>query len=135
MHDDRTLVEGRLERALQQFIRPAQYADRSPLTLSVWHAPGEPVPVAEAMKGAYEPFAAGTEWGRPWSTSWFRLEGTVPEAWAGRHVEVVVNGVKVADSQQPHLLFETGLPTRYYLPQVDVRMDLLHPSSLSLIHI
>ncbi|WP_411089720.1 alpha-mannosidase [Streptomyces sp. 061-3] len=91
MHDDRTLVEGRLERALHQFIRPAQYADRSPLSLSVWHAPGEPVPVAEAMKGTYEPFATGTEWGRPWSTSWFRLEGTVPEAWAGRHVEVVVD--------------------------------------------
>ncbi|WP_457493019.1 alpha-mannosidase [Streptomyces sp. P5_D11] len=91
MHDDRTLVEGRLERALHQFIRPAQYADRSPLSLAVWHAPGEPVPVAEAMKGTYEPFAAGTEWGRPWSTSWFRLEGTVPEAWAGRHVEVVVD--------------------------------------------
>ncbi|MGW3750236.1 alpha-mannosidase [Streptomyces sp. NPDC005134] len=91
MHDDRTLVEGRLERALHQFIRPAQYADRSPLSLSVWHAPGEPVPVAEAMKGTYEPFTTGTEWGRPWSTSWFRLEGTVPEAWAGRHVEVVVD--------------------------------------------
>ncbi|WP_326606358.1 alpha-mannosidase [Streptomyces sp. NBC_01800] len=91
MHDDRTLVEGRLERALHQFIRPAQYADPSPLSLSVWHAPGEPVPVAEAMKGTYEPFATGTEWGRPWSTSWFRLEGTVPEAWAGRHVEVVVD--------------------------------------------
>ena len=91
MHDDRTLVEGRLERALHQFIRPAQYADRSPLGLSVWHAPGEPVPVVEAMKGTYEPFATGTEWGRPWSTSWFRLEGTVPEAWAGRHVEVVVD--------------------------------------------
>ncbi|WP_328625726.1 glycosyl hydrolase-related protein [Streptomyces sp. NBC_00353] len=91
MHDDRTLVEGRLERALHQFIRPAQYADRSPLGLSVWHAPGEPVSVTEAMKGTYEPFATGTEWGSPWSTSWFRLEGTVPEAWAGRHVEVVVD--------------------------------------------
>ncbi|WP_406295070.1 alpha-mannosidase [Streptomyces sp. NBC_00624] len=91
MHDDRTLVEGRLERALHQFIRPAQYADRCPLSLSVWHAPGEPVPVMEAMKGTYEPFTTGTEWGRPWSTSWFRLEGAVPEPWAGRHVEVVVN--------------------------------------------
>ena len=48
---------------------------------------------------------------------------------SSRHVEVVVNGVKVADSHQPRLLFETGLPTRYYLPLVDVRLDLLHPSS------
>ena len=41
---------------------------------------------------------------------------------------MVVNDIKVADSHQPRLLFETGLPTRYYLPQVDVRLDLLRPS-------
>ncbi|MEE1809235.1 alpha-mannosidase [Streptomyces sp. BE133] len=91
MHDDRTLVEDRLERALHQFIRPAQYPTRTPLALSVRHIPGEPVPVAEVLEGTYEPFSAGTEWGKPWSTSWFRLEGTVPEGWAGRRVEVVVD--------------------------------------------
>ncbi|MFD4859425.1 alpha-mannosidase [Streptomyces atratus] len=91
MHDDRTLVEDRLERALHQFIRPAQYPARTPLALSVRHIPGEPVPVAEVLEGTYEPFSAGTEWGKPWSTSWFRLEGTVPEDWAGRRVEVVVD--------------------------------------------
>ncbi len=47
---------------------------------------------------------------------------------SSRHVAVVVNGVKVADSHHPTLLFETGLPTRYYLPKVDVRMDLLVPT-------
>src|SRR5437588_154690 len=47
---------------------------------------------------------------------------------SSRHVEVVINGVTVANSHQPRLLFETGLPTRYYLPLVDVRLDLLHPS-------
>ncbi|GAA2327970.1 glycosyl hydrolase-related protein [Streptomyces kunmingensis] len=91
MHDDRHLVEGRLERAMRQFVRPAQYAARTPLTLSVWHAPGEPVPVAEALAGTYEPFEPGTAWGAPWSTSWFRIEGQVPAEWAGRHVEVVVD--------------------------------------------
>src|SRR3954447_21601600 len=48
---------------------------------------------------------------------------------SSRHVKVVINGVTVADSPRPHLLFETGLPTRYYLPLTDVRMDLLQPSS------
>ncbi|MFG2627458.1 alpha-mannosidase [Streptomyces sp. NPDC048473] len=91
MHDDRTLVEDRLERALHQFIRPAKYPARTPLALSVRHIPGEPVPVAQALEGTYEPFSTGTEWGKPWSTSWFRLEGTVPEDWAGRRVEVVVD--------------------------------------------
>jgi uncharacterized protein (DUF427 family) len=44
---------------------------------------------------------------------------------SSRHVEVFVNGVKIADTTKPTLLFETGLPPRYYLPQTDVRMDLL----------
>jgi uncharacterized protein (DUF427 family) len=47
---------------------------------------------------------------------------------SSRHVRVEVDGVTVADSRQPRLLFETGLPTRYYLPKTDVRMDLLTPS-------
>jgi len=47
---------------------------------------------------------------------------------SSRHVEVVVAGVKVADSRQPRILFETGLPPRYYLPLPDVRLELLVPS-------
>ncbi len=48
---------------------------------------------------------------------------------SSRHVEVVVDGVKVADSNKPTILFETGLPPRFYLPISDVRTDLLVPSS------
>ncbi|RST14044.1 alpha-mannosidase [Streptomyces sp. WAC05374] len=93
MHDDRHLVEGRLERAVRQFVRPARYAARVPLALTAWHAPrdGEPVPVTEALQAVYEPFAPGTAWGPPWSTTWFRLRGTVPEEWAGRRVEAVID--------------------------------------------
>lgn len=47
---------------------------------------------------------------------------------SSRHVQVVVDGVKVADSHQPRILFETALPPRFYLPLADVRMDLLRPS-------
>lgn len=45
-----------------------------------------------------------------------------------RHVVVEVDGERVADSRQPRILFETGLPPRYYVPLTDVRMDLLRPS-------
>lgn len=44
---------------------------------------------------------------------------------SSRRIEVSVNGVKIADSNRPMILFETGLPTRYYLPKTDVRLDLL----------
>jgi uncharacterized protein (DUF427 family) len=44
--------------------------------------------------------------------------------------EVVVRraGVELARSTRAQALFETGLPTRWYVPRVDVRMDLLAPS-------
>jgi uncharacterized protein (DUF427 family) len=45
------------------------------------------------------------------------------------HVEVVVNGVKVAESDRPVLLDETGMPTRYYLRPEDVRIDLLRATN------
>lgn len=44
---------------------------------------------------------------------------------SSRHVEVLIDGVTVADSTNARFLFETGLPVRYYLPKTDVRMDLL----------
>jgi uncharacterized protein (DUF427 family) len=47
---------------------------------------------------------------------------------SSRHVRVEIEGVTLAESTRPRLLFETHLPTRYYLPKLDVRMDLLTPS-------
>src|SRR4029077_6260920 len=44
---------------------------------------------------------------------------------SSRHVRVELDGATVAESQAPTLLFETSLPTRYYLPRTHVRMDLL----------
>ena len=47
---------------------------------------------------------------------------------ASRRIEVFAGGERVANSVRPLLLFETWLPTRYYLPFADVRMDLLTAS-------
>lgn len=47
---------------------------------------------------------------------------------SSRHLRIEVDGQVLAESRRPRLLFETGLPTRYYLPQADVRLDLLTPS-------
>lgn len=45
-----------------------------------------------------------------------------------RHIQVVVNGEIIADTKRPSLLFETYLPTRYYIPAADIQMDYLIPS-------
>ena len=47
---------------------------------------------------------------------------------SSRHVRVDVDGVTIAESTSPRLLFETGLPARYYLPKPHVRLDLLIPT-------
>ncbi|MFE7354070.1 alpha-mannosidase [Streptomyces sp. NPDC057543] len=91
MHDDRTLTEERLERALRERIRPAVHPRTAPLEFEVWHAPGEPVPFAEAVAAVYKPGAPGDDWGPAWGTSWFRVTGRVPAAWAGETVEAVID--------------------------------------------
>lgn len=47
---------------------------------------------------------------------------------SSRRVEVFIGGERVANSVRPLILLETTLPTRYYLPFADVRMDLLTQS-------
>lgn len=44
---------------------------------------------------------------------------------SARHVSVTIGTEVVAESDRPVLLLETNLPTRYYLPREDVRLDLL----------
>ncbi|GGY41080.1 DUF427 domain-containing protein [Streptomyces xanthochromogenes] len=50
---------------------------------------------------------------------------------SSRHVTVEIDGTVVADTHRPVLLFETGLPTRYYIPREDVRLDLFEPTDHS----
>lgn len=50
---------------------------------------------------------------------------------SSRTVRVELDGVVLAESRSPRLLFETGLPTRYYLPKTDVRLELLEATPTS----
>ena len=81
---------------------------------------------------------------------WFRRTGTGLDHWyeeeeeifvhprdpykrvdalpSSRRVQVGIGGTVVADTGRPVLLFETGLPTRYYIPREDVRLELFEPT-------
>jgi len=54
---------------------------------------------------------------------------TISIAPAAAHVEVRLGGLRLAASDRAMKLDETGLPSRYYLPRDDVRMDLLRPTT------
>jgi len=45
-----------------------------------------------------------------------------------RHVKVSLDGEPLADSRRARVLFETGLPPRWYVPYDDVRTELLEQS-------
>ena len=47
---------------------------------------------------------------------------------SSRRVQVELDGVLLADSRAPRILYETSLPPRYYLPLPDVRQEVLRPS-------
>ena len=50
---------------------------------------------------------------------------------SSRHIRIAIDGVTLAESTSPRLLFETDLPVRYYLPKTHVHIELLGPSSTS----
>ena len=92
MHDERRSVEARLRREMRERILPAVYGARFPLAATCWDVPGEPIPV-QAVPGlaAFGPISPGTAWGRPWGTTWFRLDGVVPDVLpVGAPVDVIV---------------------------------------------
>ncbi|MGW8556238.1 alpha-mannosidase [Streptomyces tubercidicus] len=91
MHSKRRLTEQRLDRVLNERIRPAVHARTVPLRVEIWDVPGEPVTVPEALAAPYRPVAVGHRWGPVWSTSWFRITGSVPQEWAGQRVEAVLD--------------------------------------------
>ncbi|PRA10830.1 alpha-mannosidase [Arthrobacter sp. MYb211] len=91
MHDDISLTTGRVKRVLNERIRPSVYSDSVPFEVS-WHElPGEPIPAVEGIALDYTPTQVGAAWGAAWGTTWFRLRGQVPESWAGRRVEAVID--------------------------------------------
>ncbi len=58
-----------------------------------------------------------------------RKQGHLVTAVPGtQHVRVTIDGQVVAESQHPVLVYETGIPVRYYLPPRDVDLTLFEPT-------
>lgn len=90
LHTHPQLTLDRLERVLRERVEPQVHAHLADVTLHAWQVDGdgEPVPAAHALGLAplpgrdaprYEPFEVGATWGPAWSTTWFRVEGRVPD--------------------------------------------------------
>jgi alpha-mannosidase len=92
MHDSHELIESRITRAYTDAILPHLYTRALPLAVTAWHAPGEPVPFETAVTQQFAPFPEGSEWGRPWGTTWIRVAGQVPQDWpVGGRTELLID--------------------------------------------
>lgn len=93
MYENRELNEARIARFVEERILPALYRGTSPLTVSAWEAPGEPVAFSVATRETFTPFVVGSRWGKPWGTLWLHVTGAVPKEWRGidAKLEVVVD--------------------------------------------
>ncbi len=80
MYANRDLVEKRIQRELWERVLPLVHPSRRPLRIDAG-------PDVDHL----EPFEAGSSWGAPWATTWFRLTGDIPAEWSGRRVEAVID--------------------------------------------
>ncbi len=101
MHDYRLITEGRLDRFVREQLGPSVYPRTAQLSVEAWEVPGEPVQAAEAIGQAYAPFKVGESWGKPWSTLWLHITGTVPNDFGSR------------PDRTPEILVDLGFDAQY----------------------
>ncbi len=79
------------------------YAQRAPVELTVFHAPGR-ITFSEAAQGDYQPLKVGEQFGPGWSTHWVKVNIQIPQEWAGREVHFLW------DSNSEGCVWQDGQP-------------------------
>jgi alpha-mannosidase len=77
--------EARAKQLVLEILPRFIYTEHVPLTIR-GATSAEQVPFTQVKDLKLRPFQEGDTWGSKWSSAWFRLEGEVPKAWAGRQV-------------------------------------------------
>jgi alpha-mannosidase len=91
MHDLSAQSIARVDRARRDLVRPNRHRQSAQVSVAAWDVPDEPVPFEQAREQEYVDFPAGASWGRPWGTTWLRIDGTVPAEWpTGARTELII---------------------------------------------
>ncbi|XP_040979556.1 alpha-mannosidase 2C1 isoform X3 [Aquila chrysaetos chrysaetos] len=100
-------------------LRGRLFGDRCPLaSLSFFQTPRR-IPYNEAVRQEFRPAKVGDSFGPTWETCWFKVELSIPQAWAGREVHFVWEsdgeGMVWRDAQPVQGLTKEGEKTSYIL--------------------
>ncbi|XP_074773841.1 alpha-mannosidase 2C1 isoform X3 [Athene noctua] len=114
-------------------LRGRLFGDRCPpVSLSCFQTPRR-IPYSEAIGQEFRPAKVGDSFGPTWETCWFKVELSIPPAWAGREVHFVWEsdgeGMVWRDAQPVQGLTKEGEKTSYILTR---SMKEPEPHSLTL---
>ncbi|MFN8373340.1 MAG: alpha-mannosidase [Anaerolineae bacterium] len=70
-----------------KYLQTLLYSAEEPLSLEVFSAPDR-ISYAQAVAGDYKPVKLWDQLGPHWSTHWFRLNFSIPQAWHGKEVHL-----------------------------------------------
>ena len=144
MFNNEHVILDRVERTLDNRLKPALYETVG--KLKVYQSPfsGEPIEISQAKielpKLGFEAVTLKFTWGSPWDTSWFKLTGTIPknaenqqiylqidigfkDAWPGNQCEALLldeswNIIKAVNSRNQHTALinaQAGAEVEFYL--------------------
>lgn len=82
------------------------WTEKQPVTDTAIAETAEHLSPVAACDLPYEPLTGPRRWGRPWSTAWFRLRITIPEAFAGEPVALLFY------PEGECIIFEDGKPVQ-----------------------
>lgn len=91
MHEGLAQTAQRARRILHQRVFPAVVGPMVPFEVRASAPLADPCSLDEAAALETEPFAVPSPWGPAWTTTWFRLDGSIPESWAGSTVVAAID--------------------------------------------
>ncbi|HCD31519.1 MAG TPA: alpha-mannosidase 2c1, partial [Phycisphaerales bacterium] len=93
-HNERheNLYCNRIKQAIDR-VELSVIQDSMPLDVTFWNTgkPIEGTSFDDRLGGKYQPIKEGDTWGQRWDLAWFHITGTVPEAYAGKQIQLWIN--------------------------------------------
>jgi alpha-mannosidase len=91
VHDGLARTAQRARRILHQRVFPAVVGPSVPFEVRASAPLADPCSLDEAATLDTAPFTVPGPWGPAWTTTWFRLDGRIPDAWAGATVVAAID--------------------------------------------
>ncbi|MFP4378531.1 MAG: alpha-mannosidase, partial [Spirochaetales bacterium] len=85
-----TIYKERIRQYIDR-LQEKRYGATQPLSATYTYDAERPIPYSELSQREWKSIESGTQWGELWGSAWFRLEGAIPDSFAGEDVVALVS--------------------------------------------